>query len=204
MDTARDLASRLASLLRREHGAMADFLLALADFDAKRSWEKLGHTSLFYFLHRELKLSAGAAFHRKTAAELIQRFPEVAEPLRDGRLCLSSVVEVAKVVTRENVAQVLPRFFHASKQEAKAVAAELAPREVLPQRVVVTAEARPAAANVAAMRLPAPAAAPPLPTLALGQALHRVKRSGRRRRRLSSLRRRSSRQLLRPAPRRSP
>jgi hypothetical protein len=96
----------------------------------------------------------------------------VAEPLRDGRLCLSSVVEVARVVTRENFAQVLPRFFHASKQEAKAVAAELAPREVLPQRVVVTAVARPAAANVTATRLPAPSAAPPLPALALGQALH--------------------------------
>ncbi|MGB8929883.1 MAG: HNH endonuclease, partial [Anaeromyxobacteraceae bacterium] len=172
MDTARDLADRLASLLRREQGAMAEFLLALADFDAKRSWEELGYTSLFYFLHRGLKLSAGAAFHRKAAAELIQRFPEVAEPLRDGRLCLSSVVEVARVVTRENVAQALPRFFHTSKQEAKAVAAELAPREVLPQRVVLTAVARPAAANVAANKLPAPAAAPPLPTRALGQALH--------------------------------
>ncbi|MGB8931592.1 MAG: HNH endonuclease, partial [Anaeromyxobacteraceae bacterium] len=65
---------------------------------------------------------------------------------------------------RENVAQVLPRFFHASKREAKAVAAEVAPREVLPQRVVVTAVARPAAANVTAT--------PPLPALALGQALH--------------------------------
>ena len=172
MDTARELTSRLHDLLRREHGAMADFLLALADFDAKRSWEELGYTSLFYFLHRELKLSAGAAFHRKTAAELIQRFPEVAAPLRDGRLCLSSVVEVARVVTPENVAQLLPRFFHASKREAKAVAAEVAPREVLPQRVVVTAVATPAAANVAATRLPAPPAAPPPPALALGQALH--------------------------------
>ena len=96
----------------------------------------------------------------------------MAAPLRDGRLCLSSVVEVARVVTRENVAQVLPRFFHASKREAKAVAAEVAPREVLPQRVVLTAVARPAAANVTATRLPATSAAPPLPALALGQALH--------------------------------
>jgi hypothetical protein len=61
MDTARDLADRLASLLRREQGAMADFLLALADFDRRRSWLELGYTSLFYFLHRALKLSAGAA-----------------------------------------------------------------------------------------------------------------------------------------------
>jgi hypothetical protein len=172
MNDARESASRLASLLRCEHGAMADFLLALADFDAKRRWEALGFTSLFHFLHRELKLSAGAAFHRKTAAELIQRFPEVAAPLRDGRLCLSSVVEVARVVTRENVAQVLPRFFHASKREAKEVAAELAPREVFPQRVFVTAVARPAAAS--ASSLVASPAAPPPSTLALGQALHLV------------------------------
>jgi hypothetical protein len=146
MNDPRALSSHLLDLLRREQGAMADFLLVLAEFDKERAWVALGYTSLFYYLHRELKLSAGAAFHRKTAAELIQRFPEVAEPLRDGLLCLSSVCELAKVLTPENRAEVLPRFFHASKQEAKAVAAEIAPREVVPQRVVVTAPARPSPA----------------------------------------------------------
>jgi hypothetical protein len=164
MDTARDLADRLASLLRREQGAMADFLLALADFDRSRSWLALGYTSLFYFLHRALKLSAGAAYHRKTAAELLQRFPEVIEPLRDGRLCLSSVVELSRVMTPENAAEVLPRFFHASKQEARAVAAELAPRDVLPARVVVTA-VPPARAAVSALPSSSPA-------LELRQPLH--------------------------------
>src|SRR5574341_789395 len=115
MDTARDLAAHLASLLRREQGAMADFLLALADFDRQRLWQPLGYSSLFYFLHRALKLSAGAAYHRKTAAELLQRFPAVVEPLRDGRLCLSSVVELSRVLTPENASEVLSRFFHASK-----------------------------------------------------------------------------------------
>jgi hypothetical protein len=52
---------------------MAEFLVALADFDRRRLWRELGHASLFAFLHRELGLSAGAAFFRKTAAELIQR-----------------------------------------------------------------------------------------------------------------------------------
>jgi hypothetical protein len=139
MDNARELASRLIDLLRRERSAMAEFLVALAAFDERRSWAELGHTSLFYFLHRELRLSAGAAFYRKAAAELIQRFPEVVEPLRDGRLCLTSVAELAKVLTPENRAEVLPRFFHASKQEAKAVAAELSPRQGAPHRMVVTA-----------------------------------------------------------------
>ena len=70
MSSARDLSARLAELLHRERAALAEFLVALADFDRKRLWVELGHASLFYFLHRELGLSSGAAFYRKTAAEL--------------------------------------------------------------------------------------------------------------------------------------
>jgi len=139
MSNARELTARLADLLGREHAAMADFLVALADFDRERLWLDLGHSSLFYFLHRELGLSKGAAHYRKTAAELIQRFPEIVEPLRDGRLCITSVVELAKVITPDNRHDVLPRFFHRSKAEAKAVSAELCPAEAAPRREIVTA-----------------------------------------------------------------
>jgi hypothetical protein len=87
MEDAREFSSRLLDLLRREHSALAEFLIALAEFDERRLWLKLGHSSLFTFLHRELGLSKGASHFRKVAAELVQRFPEVVEPLRDGRLC---------------------------------------------------------------------------------------------------------------------
>ncbi len=83
---ARDSSTRLSDLLRREHHAMAAFLVALADFDGKRLWAELGYPSLFTYLHRELGLSKSAAFYRKAAAELIQRFSEVVDPLADGRL----------------------------------------------------------------------------------------------------------------------
>src|SRR5512145_2763757 len=139
MDTARDLAERLASLLRREQGALAEFLVALADFDARRPWEPLGYTRLFHFLHRHLGMSKGAAHYRKTAAELIQRVPEVVEPLRSGTLCMTSIIELAKVLTLENREAVLPRFLHCSRREAQAVSAELAPMEAPPHRTVVTA-----------------------------------------------------------------
>jgi 5-methylcytosine-specific restriction endonuclease McrA len=148
MTTARELTTRLADLLRDEHGAMADFILALAGFDARQLWRELGHTSLFYFLRRELKLSAGAAQYRKTAAELVRTFPEVEAALRDGRLCLSTVVEVAKVLTPANRAEVLPRFFGLSRREAEAVAVSMRPAPVIPRREVVT-PVRPAAPQVA-------------------------------------------------------
>ncbi|HYD39870.1 MAG TPA: HNH endonuclease signature motif containing protein [Anaeromyxobacter sp.] len=149
----RDLAARLADLLRREHVAMVDFLLALADFDQQRAWRELGYAGLFPFLHRELGLSKAAAFFRMKAAELVRRFPDVVEPLRDGRLCLTSIVELAKVLTPENRDDVLPRFFHCSKQEAKAVSAELAPLEEPPRRTLVTELPREAPAKRVETRL---------------------------------------------------
>ena len=42
MTTARELTNRLADLLAKEHGAMADFLVAVADFDQRRLWSDLG------------------------------------------------------------------------------------------------------------------------------------------------------------------
>jgi hypothetical protein len=138
METARALTVALASLLRREHDALAEFLVALADFDRRRVWVELGHSSLFYFLTRELRLSKAAAQYRKVAAELIQEIPGIVEPLRQGQLCLTSIIEAAKVVTAENWETVLPRFYGLSRREAMEVIAALQPHPAPPLRTVVT------------------------------------------------------------------
>src|SRR6516165_9015728 len=134
MTTAREETSRLADLLRREHHALAEFLVGLSRFDTQRRWEELGYRSLFDFLRRELHLSAGAAQYRKTAAELVQKYPEVEAVLRSGDLCLSSVVELAKVLTPENARGVLPRFFGLSSRDAAFVSASIRPVENPPLR----------------------------------------------------------------------
>src|SRR5512133_133120 len=161
MTPAREATARLADLLRRERHALGEFLLALAAFDRERRWVALGYKSLFAFLHRELGLSKAATYYRLTAARLIQKHPAVIEPLRDGRLCYTAVVELSKVLTADNCDDVLPRFFHLSKREAADVRAELAPEPVVPHRVVVTS-VRPAAviAGTTALPLELTAAAP--------------------------------------------
>jgi hypothetical protein len=162
METARTFTNRLADLLARERAALGDFLVELATFDEQRLWVELGYASLFDFLTRELGLSKAAASFRKKAAELIQQFPETLEPIRDGRLCLSSVFELAKVLTAENRGEVLPRFFQLSKREAKVVAAALRPVDAPPQRAMVTPLRIPVAPAPAA----APATVPALPSSA--------------------------------------
>ncbi len=147
---ARSLRDHLTGLLAHERTAAADFLVALADFDRKRGWEALGHASLFAFLTRELHLSGAAAYARLSAARLLPRFPEVESALQDGRLCVTSTGELAKVLTRENLAEVLPKFFGLSSREAKAEVAALSPRELPRSPALVT--------RLAVLSLPAPEA----------------------------------------------
>ena len=147
LSTARASSLRLADLLLREHSALADFLVALSEFDRAGGYRSLGFANVFDYLMRELGLSRGAAHYRKVAARLVARFPEVVEPLRDGRLCLSSILALAKVITEANRHEVLPLFFHRSREEANAIAAEIAPAEAVPSRTVVTVLLNPAPVN---------------------------------------------------------
>ena len=58
---ARQLRDELKLRLRTEQSAMADFLVALADFDRRRGWEALRHANLLAFLHLELRPSESPA-----------------------------------------------------------------------------------------------------------------------------------------------
>ena len=135
---AREWSSRIVDLVRREYVALSDLLLALAEFDRMAAYRELGFATLFDYLHREVGLSRGSAYYRQVGARLVQRFPEVLEPIRDGRLCITSVIELAKVMTESNRHEVLPRFFHCSRQEAKQMVVEIRPAETIPMRTVVT------------------------------------------------------------------
>jgi 5-methylcytosine-specific restriction endonuclease McrA len=135
---ARSFHARLADLLLVEFVSLGAFLEALAEFDRRKLFRRLGHADLFAYLHNGLKLSRAAAHHRRAAAWLVQRFPVVLEPIREGKLCFTTAAVLASVATEENLAGVLPRFYGLSKQEALELAAELKPRALVPRRTVAT------------------------------------------------------------------
>jgi hypothetical protein len=138
LQLARESSLHLARLLRHEQEGRGEFLVALAEFDRDRLWGQLGYPRLFPYLHHELKLSNAAAWYRKVAARLIQQFPEVVGPIREGKLCLTALADLARVMNEENRAYIMPRFFYLSKREARALAVEILPAEVVPRREVVT------------------------------------------------------------------
>ena len=85
------LSRRLGELAGHEREVQVEFLLHLAEFDTRRAWAEAGYGSLWDYLLRVLHLREGAAFRRIAAMRVLRRLPVLAEALRDGRLCLSTV-----------------------------------------------------------------------------------------------------------------
>ena len=103
------LARRLGELAGHERAVQVEFLLHLAEFDTRRAWAEAGHRSLWDYLLRVVHLREGAAFRRIAAMRVVRRLPVVAEALRDGRLCLSTVAVLEKLLTVENFAELVAR-----------------------------------------------------------------------------------------------
>src|SRR5690349_8693691 len=105
--SALDRSRELRALLGQERNSLVEFILRLSDFNRFKCWAELGYASLWMFLRNELGLSEAMASYRAAAAELVGRFPQIIEPLRDGRLCITNLIKLRDVLTEANCEEVL-------------------------------------------------------------------------------------------------
>jgi len=161
------LTARLYEIRRQERSLLVEFLHTLAEVERRRVHLDLAFPSLFAFLREHLGCSKAAAFRRSTAARLLVRFPEAEPYLADGRLCLTTFVDLRDVLEGRAV-EVLDRASGKTEDEVKALVASYLPREApadllrrLPQPSSgpEIAPSAPAAASEPAA-LPTPSAAP--------------------------------------------
>jgi hypothetical protein len=122
------LSRRLGELAGREREVQVEFLLHLDEFDTRRAWAEEGYGSLWDYLLRVLHLREGAAFRRIAAMRVLRRLPVVAEALRDGRLCLSTVAVLGPLLTEENVGDLVARAAFLTKAEVERLVVTLQPR----------------------------------------------------------------------------
>ncbi len=73
--------------------------------------------------------------YRIRAARFVQRFPQAVEPLRAGRLCITTLATLVPVVTEANCDTVLAEAMEKPKREVERIKARLAPKPV-PRDVV--------------------------------------------------------------------
>ena len=104
------LARRLADLCGEERNVQVEFLLHLDVFDRRRAWAEAGYGSLWAYCLEVLHLRESAAGRRIGAMKLLRRFPSLEGALRDGRLCLSTVNRLGRILTDENFADLVVKY----------------------------------------------------------------------------------------------
>jgi len=126
------LTARLYSLRAQKRTLLVEFLACLGELDRRRLHLELGFPSTFAFCTDYLGLTKSSTFRRLTAARLLVQFPTVAECLADGRLGLTTLVELRDVLCDETLAQTLDRAAGKTEEEVKALAAALKPQPAPP------------------------------------------------------------------------
>ena len=165
-----DLLARVHGLTANERAATAELVAALAELDARRLYLGAGCASLFTYCTQVLRLSESAAYARIEAARAARRHPDILVRLADGRLTLTAVCLLARVLTDENQAELLAAATHKSKREIEMIVARARPQPPIAATVrklpmpVASVEPRFAATPAASCRMNEPASvAPPLP-----------------------------------------
>ncbi len=127
---ARSLARRLGELAGEERQVQVEFLLHLDEFDRRRAYLELGYGSLWTYCLEVLHLREGSAGRRINAMRVLRRLPGLADALRDGRLCLSTLALLGQVLTEENAEELVARAAFRTMAEVDHLVASLKPRPV--------------------------------------------------------------------------
>src|SRR5262245_22342453 len=153
---ALELSHRIKLLLQNEHRALVEFLAALGELDASELYLPLGYSSTWSYLRQGLLQSEAMAHYRVSAARVLRRFPQVGPLLEQGKLCMTHLSDLAKVLTESNCDAVFAEAIGKSRDDVKRIAERLAPKPG-PTSPVITVPLAPPAPQ---LKSPAPAPGP--------------------------------------------
>jgi hypothetical protein len=122
------LTDRLYQLRTQERALLVELLWHIAEVDRRRLYLEMAFPSLFAFATGFLGYTKAAAFRRTTASRLLARFPIVADHLADGRLNLTTLVELRDVLDESRLDEILRRAAGRTEEQVKELVAALAPR----------------------------------------------------------------------------
>jgi hypothetical protein len=122
------LTGRLLQIRKDERRLLVECLGCLAELDRRKTVLSLGYGSLFSFCTDFLSMTKASAFRRTTAARLLARFPVVADYLADGRLNLTTLVELRDVLDEAHLVEILDRAAGRTEDQVKELVASLRPQ----------------------------------------------------------------------------
>jgi hypothetical protein len=128
--SARELDQQLAHELTIERGHTITTIFLVAEIVRRETFVELGYSSIWDYLRRVHKQSDTMIHYRTRCAEAIRRFPQVVEPLRSGRLCMTTLAKLTEIMNESSCDALLAEALGKSKRDVERMIAREQPREV--------------------------------------------------------------------------
>jgi len=129
------LIRRLDELVHKERETTLDIIRHIIEFDRRKLYLGLGHSSLFDYCTLQLGYSGSAAQRRIKTARCIMEFPELYRMLERNEIGLSGVCLLADILTPENKSELLKEARCKSKREIEQIVARFKPGRDILERV---------------------------------------------------------------------
>jgi len=167
-----ELDQELAHALAGERAHTLPTILLIADIERGETFVEAGFSTIWDYLRRVHRQSDTMIHYRVTCARAVNRFPQVIEFLRDGRLCMTTLAELMKIMNESNCDALLAEALGKSKRDAEKIVAREKPKAVPKD---VTRTVAPTFPGKWTPELPAsaPAAQQPVQTEVLTESLAR-------------------------------
>ena len=120
-----DLLKSFSDTVQREREVIADVVIYLAEIGRRRLHAKEAYPSLFNYITGKYYYYSGAAYRRIQAAKLYQRFPEILDLLKEGKINLLTISLIEPHVYKDNGKPLIEQIIGKSKNEVEEILAHM-------------------------------------------------------------------------------
>ncbi len=131
----RALLSGIRKLSETERKTVLSILVHLIEIDRRKLYLPLGFSSLYEFCTERLGYSESTASRRISIARCIRDYPAVYRSLSCGKVSMTNLAMVTRIMTPENVSDLLCRIEGASKREVELLVSSRRPKSAIRDRV---------------------------------------------------------------------
>ena len=129
------LLSGIRRLSQKERKTVLSILVHLVEIDSRRLYLSMGYSSLFEFCVKHLGYSESRAVRRVQVARCIGQFPQCYDALSSGKVNMTNLASITRIITAENVSDLLSRIAGASRKEVDLLVSSRRPKSAIRDKV---------------------------------------------------------------------
>ena len=129
--SGRQLLSRIRKLSETERKAVLSILVHLIEIERRKLYLPLGFSSLFEFCREHLGYSESTASRRIRIARCIRNYPQCYRALASGKVSMTSLAMITRIINTENASELLSRIEGASSKEVELLVSSLRPKSAI-------------------------------------------------------------------------